>query len=270
MDHSVPTVLEVFDQRLPRTARRFAHVHAHHELQLVLDPGTTILQRGSPFAAASGTLCVHRPPEEHGFVSDGAPTRFLVIHYLPDPALDAELPALGPDAPRRWHLDGQHLATFLDLFARMQVEFDGRRPAYAQAASAWLRLLLIAVSRFDAPMADPALRDGSRPVEEDVLRLRRAIDLRRQGSVESPLNGMVDNYDSLRHRFRRTFGESPRHMLARLRIEKAQGLLAEGDLSMAEIAAEVGYARQHEFSRAFHRIVGCTPTAFRRQHGPAT
>ncbi len=36
---------------------------------------------------------------------------------------------------------------------------------------------------------------------------------------------------------------------------------------MADIARDCGYGRQHEFSRAFHREVGCTPTAYRRQAG---
>ena len=54
-------------------------------------------------------------------------------------------------------------------------------------------------------------------------------------------------------------------MRSRLRVEKAKGLLSGSTLSMAEIAEQVGYARQHEFARAFRREVGCTPSAYRRQ-----
>lgn len=75
----------------------------------------------------------------------------------------------------------------------------------------------------------------------------------------------VPNYDSLRHRFLKTFGCSPRDMAIRVRISRAKSLLLDSSLTIKEIAAAVGYGRQHEFSRAFHRATGMTPSAFRAQ-----
>lgn len=261
-----PLVMEAFDNRHYNRVGRFGHVHGGNELQLICAPGTTVIRGGSPVKAPPGTLFLHRAPEEHGVIGDGAPTRMLIINYEPDEAFEASLPALGVQARRVWHLDDGQFAAYEDLFTRLQVEQDGQRPGRQQAASAWLRLLLVMVARFDDHAPATANAGAMKPVDAEVHKLRRAIDLRRQGSTQGGLNTLVENYDSLRHRFRRTYGESPGQMLARLRIEKAKGQLVVSDMSMSEIAKLVGYARQHEFARAFRRVVGCTPTAFRRQH----
>lgn len=270
MQESVrPIAMEAWDNRVKAGSGRMVDTHGGNEFMLILDPGTTVVHAGREVPAPPGTLFLHLPVEEHGIVSDGAPTRLLVINYEPDEPFEARFPSLGADAPRRWHLDGQQLAAYMEIFTRLQVELDGQRTGRAEAASAWVRLLLVLVARLAEPAATAAAAQPLVPVDADIHRLRRAIDLRRQGSASGALQGMVENYDALRHRFRRTYGESPGHMLARLRIEKAKAMLTSSEASMAEIAQHCGYARQHEFSRAFHRVVGCTPTAFRRQfrHG---
>jgi len=53
--------------------------------------------------------------------------------------------------------------------------------------------------------------------------------------------------------------------LEHLRMEKACELLSETSLSVQEIAAKVGYANDKSFRRAFKRVKGIQPTAFREQ-----
>lgn len=264
--YPLPFVMEAWDNRIEETTGRFMHLHGGCELMLIRNPGAVVIHRGGEVAAPPGTLFLHHPDEEHGIVRDGAPTRLLVVNYEPDARFEAELPGLAVGARRVWHLDDDQTAAYTDLVTRIQMEMDGKHPAREQAASALLRMLLILVGRLDARAETTAKGGMMQPVDADVALLRRAIDLRRQGSSTSALHELVDNYDSLRHRFRRTYGESPNHMLMRLRIEYARGYLSGTDKPIAEIAKHVGYGRQHEFARAFHRIMGCTPSAFRRQH----
>ena len=48
------------------------------------------------------------------------------------------------------------------------------------------------------------------------------------------------------------------------RMEKAAALLRETDMSVAEIAGQVGYESQSKFTAAFKEQFGLLPTAYRR------
>jgi AraC-like DNA-binding protein len=74
---------------------------------------------------------------------------------------------------------------------------------------------------------------------------------------------LVPNYDSLRHRFRKEYGLSPNAMRLRMRMQMAQSLLLQGERSVKEVARSVGYGRQHEFTRAFSKCFGVSPTQWR-------
>ncbi len=53
-------------------------------------------------------------------------------------------------------------------------------------------------------------------------------------------------------------------MVNRLRVEKAKQRLNENSLTIAQIAAEVGFADQSYFTKVFKNIVGSTPEQFRK------
>jgi AraC family transcriptional regulator len=64
--------------------------------------------------------------------------------------------------------------------------------------------------------------------------------------------------------FRVATGLRPREYLMRRRIERAQCLLAEGAISIVEVALSVGFQNQAHFSTVFRRFVGQTPARWRR------
>lgn len=64
--------------------------------------------------------------------------------------------------------------------------------------------------------------------------------------------------------FRQATGESPHQFVLRQRVERAQHLLTEGRLSLAQIALESGFADQSYFTRIFKRYLGLTPRAYQR------
>ncbi len=65
--------------------------------------------------------------------------------------------------------------------------------------------------------------------------------------------------------FRRSTDLSPHQWLVWCRVEKAHGLLRDGGLSLAEIARACGFADQSHFTRAYTRLRGISPGAWRRQ-----
>ena len=66
--------------------------------------------------------------------------------------------------------------------------------------------------------------------------------------------------------FKDATGQSPMAYLTDVRMARAKGLLVEGDLTVKEIAAAVGYRDAHYFSRAFRREQGVSPSDYRRSH----
>lgn len=63
--------------------------------------------------------------------------------------------------------------------------------------------------------------------------------------------------------FRKATGFTPHRWLVRMRMQRACELLAEGRLSITEIALEVGYQTPSSFAHAFRLMVGTTPRDYR-------
>ncbi len=64
--------------------------------------------------------------------------------------------------------------------------------------------------------------------------------------------------------FKRSTGMTAISYVEQCRIRRAQSLILETDLPLAEVALLTGFADQSHFTRRFHRRIGCTPAAFAR------
>jgi AraC family transcriptional regulator len=64
--------------------------------------------------------------------------------------------------------------------------------------------------------------------------------------------------------FKRATGVPPHQFMIQRRIERAKELLAERHTTVAEVAAKSGFSSAMELTRTFRRIVGTTPSTYRR------
>ena len=64
---------------------------------------------------------------------------------------------------------------------------------------------------------------------------------------------------TLANRFKETLGATPMDYLAKLRIEKGKQMLAKKDITLEEVARQVGYSSAFAFSKAYKRIKGFAP-----------
>lgn len=82
------------------------------------------------------------------------------------------------------------------------------------------------------------------------------------GSVEQNVsNGCTQ----LRTLFKHETGHTLRRWIEAARMRRATDLLSEPDITIAEIAFSVGYASHEVFCRAFRRVLGMSPTEYRRK-----
>ena len=65
--------------------------------------------------------------------------------------------------------------------------------------------------------------------------------------------------------FRKQVGMSPQEYLMQYRMDKAQDLLVESDISVQEIALRVGYENALTFSKIFKSYYGLSPAHYRQQ-----
>lgn len=70
---------------------------------------------------------------------------------------------------------------------------------------------------------------------------------------------------SLQRAFLKLLGSSPKQYIIKLRMNRAIALLAEGELSIGEIAIACGFEDEKYFSRAFGKRFGCPPSEYRRR-----
>lgn len=64
--------------------------------------------------------------------------------------------------------------------------------------------------------------------------------------------------------FKQSLGQPPCRYHGRRRVERAKLLLADQNITVADVASRVGFGETSIFTTAFRRETGLTPTAFRR------
>jgi AraC-like DNA-binding protein len=87
----------------------------------------------------------------------------------------------------------------------------------------------------------------------------------RDWRVESLARAIGMSRSGFSARFTQLMGESVKHYLTALRMQRAHRDLRQSDDSLARIAERVGYKSEPAFNRAFKREVGIPPGSVRKQ-----
>ena len=70
------------------------------------------------------------------------------------------------------------------------------------------------------------------------------------------------------HQFAKHAGKSFRVVRVEIKLQVAATLLQETDLSIPEIARQLGYSERYKLERSFKKHCGITPAEYRRAHHP--
>lgn len=123
-----------------------------------------------------------------------------------------------------------------------------------------------------------AMRPGGQSQFGSAMRLRARADQRLHDLIARIHERPADDHSvprlarragmSPRHFarvFREQTGQTPGAYVARARVEAAQRALAQSDASMETIADACGFGHEKSLRRAFMRVAGVTPSAWRRR-----
>ncbi|OMF29830.1 hypothetical protein BK133_17635 [Paenibacillus sp. FSL H8-0548] len=131
-------------------------------------------------------------------------------------------------------------------------------------ASGWLRLLLHELGRLQL-LENTEIH---RPVARSYRQIDQAIRLLslqygQQLSIEGIAQSLGYHRAHLTRLFKEATGMPPMQYLLKVRMKKAEELL-ESELTVAQIAASVGFNDPLFFTKQFHKWSGQSPTDFRR------
>lgn len=102
--------------------------------------------------------------------------------------------------------------------------------------------------------------------EEATAMIERALDKGRRVGINEVAEGLYTSRSKLCATFKAQTGESLGAYIRRRRMERAQDLLADSSLTIAQVAERLGYPQQAAFAQAFKQHTGTTPTTWRSQH----
>lgn len=144
----------------------------------------------------------------------------------------------------------------------LERELQARRDGYREAVVAHLTLLLVDVSRLAADVAGD-LRLRHEPLLAEVFNFieghfHERISLREVAAAVHLSSGHLTTI------VRRKTGRPVQEWIKERRMAQARRLLAETDLTVAELAGRVGYSDPAYFVRTFRRVHGTTPLRWRR------
>ena len=118
------------------------------------------------------------------------------------------------------------------------------------------------------PFKDTHFADDHTTAHQDEVIMSLQDFIHHQFAHEVSLDDLCKlsglNTRTLNRRFQRAAGSAPMEYLRNIRLDQARDLLKNTNLSIAEVALQVGYGDADYFSRLFKRRYQLTPSEFRR------
>ena len=172
--------------------------------------------------------------------------------------------------PRVMHVTGSVLGAdaWVTTFLRTAVaESNHKRPGGEAVLERMSEMLFVEVLRRYVDSL-PAEETGWLAGMRDAI-VGRALSLLHQRpgenwTIEQLGNEAGISRSSLHDRFMHFIGQPPMQYLTNWRMQLAASRLRDTDAKVVDIALDVGYESEAAFSRAFKRVVGASPGAWRR------
>jgi AraC family transcriptional regulator, arabinose operon regulatory protein len=218
--------------------------------------------RGGELLARPGDFALLAPGTVHDYSveSELLHWELLWVHFHPRPFW-MDLLRWPECAPGLMNLTASATATsqLTDAFHRCHALATSSRPRRDALAMNALEHLLLMLDE-----QNPRSHQR-RPIDQ---RVQAAMDfmcrhLGQRLSIDDIADHCGLSSSRLAHLFREQTGTTPQKFLEAQRLDRARQLLSHTQLSIKQVAAEVGFESQFYFSLRFKRMTGKNPSAFR-------
>jgi AraC-like DNA-binding protein len=251
----------VYHLRDERQIAWHGRLHSHgdslYELHYFISGEGSFRDRSAVFSIEPGSLYITPPGSIHQIAATNARKPVTYYALLFDAEADPEVLGLLEGLGRRrgsYSIGTSQRFFFADLLEKSR----STRPGLVKAAYHSLLAFLYAL---DGGLPASNASTDNAHVEKALAIMQSAIE----GDLE--LGALCDRIQLSREHFVRLFSERmgmpPMRYYSRLKIEAAQAMLSSTNLRVQEIADKLGYVNQFNFTRAFRRVSGMSPSSYR-------
>jgi AraC-like DNA-binding protein len=230
----------------------------YHSVEYVDSGSGTVTLEGRPFPLRPGSLFRYGPGVRHRIEADaGTPMVKYFVDFAGASARELLRTGAWADLRPLRVAEPSRLRGLFDELQRL-----GQRPSAHASRRAVLVLEQVVLAAADESLPDEA---GESAAWATYQRCRARIEasyleLRSLADVESACGTSAAHMCRL---FQRYAGISPYQLLVRLRMARAAALLLDGERLVKQVGPLVGYEDPYHFSKAFKRVYGLSPEAFR-------
>jgi AraC-like DNA-binding protein len=226
------------------------HSHPMHQIQYAFEGIAEVESQGSHYVL---------PPHQAGWIPAGLVHRTR-LHDVRALAVFFE-PSMVHGAGDRIRVLAARpvIREMLDYAVRWPIDRTGHDPV---AESFFDTLALLGRDWLDDEVS-LSLPTSSDPLTREVMEVTRAhlVDV----TLAKVCAAVGTSERSLRRHFADETGMTWRSYLCQARLLRAMSLLTERGRSVLDVATDVGFESVSAFARAFIRVTGETPTAYRRR-----
>jgi AraC family transcriptional regulator len=231
------------------------HTHARYCIQRGLHQEVRRSLGGRDWVPFSSGFAVWRAGDEQRFDWRGVGrSQFLFIDPQIAESVLGDAHRLSPLGHKRPVVS--HMVSL--IFDALQADLAQGSPAGPLVGDSLIAAILAHLGSVAVPvLAASASRACGRAIDLIEARFDEAVSLEDLAEV----SGLGPR--QLCRAFKEATGLSPHQYLLRCRVENAKRLIA-GDMPLAEVALQCGFADQSQLTRTFERHAGTTPGRYRR------
>jgi len=159
--------------------------------------------------------------------------------------------------------DDKEASIFSNLYRNIVKEAKDQGEDYSLACSMYLRILLVWLKRLFGITYSSVIKEKR---GKDCSLVKDYLDKHYKENITLDILSMQSGMNKyyLVHSFTKLYGCSPISYLNEKRIEASKILLETTDMSIAQIAAQLGFSSQSYFSQSFKKNTYMTPNDYRK------
>lgn len=246
-------------------------MHTHDsmiEIEVLMEGNVTQILNGHFYSLKKGAFWLSRPQDFHELTSTDE-VKILNIQFQPS-FISRDLLSLLLDYKNDicTELSGEDFSCIRAIADVISEEYERRESFSIEMIKRQIELMLLRVFRV-LGIAPIERKDNAQNafIEKAILYLRTHFS--ENPSLDTTAAHVHFNADYFAAQFKKQVGKTYYAYLTELKLEQAQHLILETDISLSVICFKCGFGNQSNFLRQFKRYFGCTPTRMRQKRSVA-